>query len=221
MSTINDPTTTANIQRVGPVDTAVAQMPAHVSLRPVAHGVLGHYSASLRIASTAVQVANARILALRNTHASNLLVLTGLRLRALQTAAGTAQENALDVYKATSFTVIDTTNTITPTVSKRRAGMANAPGNAEIRALSPNVAGMTGGTLTKDSLPFASLPYNVAAAIGSSMWGPIEAAEDAGSVHPFVFAQNEGLVVENRTLNVTSYGITWYLDLSWAEVSAF
>lgn len=221
MATINDPTIPANIQRVGPADTAAAQMPAHVSLRAIPHGVLGHYSTSLRIVSTAAQVANARILALRNSHASNLLVLTGLRLRALQTAAGTAQENALDAYKATSFTAIDTTNTLTPVVSKRRAAMANAPGGAEIRNLNPAAAGMTGGTLTKDALPFASLPYNVAAAIGSSMWGPVDAVEDAGAVHPFVFAQNEGLVVENRTLNVTSYGITWYLDVSWAEVTLY
>jgi hypothetical protein len=81
---------------------------------------------------------------------------------------------------------------------------------------------MTGGTLTKDGNAFASLPYNVAAAINTTtIWGPIDCFDDVNGTHPFVFAQNEGLTVENRVLNVTSYGITWYIDFAWAEVTTF
>jgi hypothetical protein len=67
-----------------------------------------------------------------------------------------------------------------------------------------------------------SLPYNVAAAISTAgIWGPVDLFDDVNGTHPLILAQNEGLLFENRTLNVTSYGIRWYIDLSWAEVTTF
>jgi hypothetical protein len=198
--------------------------PLHVALKPIPYDALGHYRTALRINSTAAQAANSRILTLRNTHASNLLIPTRLLLRAIQTAAGTAQENSLDVYKATGFTVSDTVNTVTPTSSVMRTTMAAYPGAAEIRhlTLTGAAAGMTGGTLTKNAQFIATLPYNVAAAINvNAIIGPLECLDDRHGGHPLVLAQNEGLVIENRVLNVTSYGITWYLDLAWCEVSVY
>ena len=203
---------------------AESSSPLHIALKPIPHGALGHYRTAVRISSTAAQVANSRIFEIRNTHASNLIVPTRLTLRALQTAAGTAQENSLDVYKLTGFTVVDTTNTVTPATSVKRANMAAYPGGAAVRylTLTGAAAGMTGGTLVKDAQFFATLPYNVAAAIATtSQWGPYDCLDDVNGTHPFVFAQNEGLVIENRVFNVTSYGITWYIDFSWAEVTAY
>lgn len=188
--------------------------------KPLDYNALGHYRLSTDVISVAAQVANARILVLRNS-AANLIIPTRLVLRAVQVAAGTAQENALDIYKLTNFTVLDTTNTVTPTAEvKRVSGMAAAPGGAQIRT-SNAAAGMTGGTSTKGGR-LGSLPYNVAAAIATtSQWGPYDVFDDINGTHPVVLAQNEGLSIENRTLNVTSYGIRWYIDLSWAEVSAY
>jgi len=198
---------------------------AHFHIKPLEYGSLGHYRTSVRINSTAAQAANSRIFEIRNTHATNLIIPTRLVLRALQTAAGTAQENSLDVYKVTGFTAVDTTNTVTPVSSVRRgATMAAYPGGAAVRhlTLAGASAGMTGGTLTKDTQFFATLPYNVAAAINTTtIWGPLDCLDDVNGTHPFVFVQNEGLIIENRVLNVTSYGITWYIDFSWAEVTAF
>lgn len=197
----------------------------HIHIKPLEFGSLGHYGYSVRISSTAAQAANSRIFEIRNTHATNLIIPTRLTLRALQTAAGTAQENSIDVYKATSFSAVDTTNTVTPTQGlKRASNMAAFPGGAAVRHLTVTgaAAGMTGGTVTKDAL-IATLPYNVAAAISTTFqWGPVEAIPNDGIwEHPWVFAQNEGLVIENRVLNVTSYGITWFIDFAWAEVTAF
>jgi len=197
---------------------------ANVHIKPLEYGALGHYRTAVRIASTAAQAANSRIFEIRNTHATNLIIPTRLLLRAGQTAAGTAQENSLDVYRCTSFTAVDTTNTVTPTTSVKRTSMAAYPGGAAVRhlTLTGAAAGMTGGTLTKDAQFFATLPYNVAAAINTTtQWGPLDTLDDVNGTHPFVFAQNEGFVIENRVLNVTSYGITWYIDFSWAEVTAF
>jgi len=200
----------------------------HTHVKPLEYGSLGHYKTTVRISSTAAQVAGSttnNILELRNTHATNLIIPTRLVLRAMQTAAGTAQENSLDCFKVTNFTVSSTTNTVTPTTSvKRGATMAAYPGGAAVRhlTLAGAAAGMTGGTWTKDAQAFATLPYNVATAINTTtMWGPVDCFDDVNGTHPFVFVQNEGFVVQNRVLNVTSYGITWYLDWAWAEVTAF
>lgn len=202
---------------------------AHVHVKPLEYGSLGHYRTSVRISSTAAQAANARIFEIRNTHATNLIIPTQLVLRAIQTAAGTLQENSLDVYKLTGFTVSSTTNTVTPVSSVKRGGtMAAYPGGAAVRhlTLAGNAAGMTGATLTKDTQFFATLPYMVTAGVATAtyqppQWGPYVAIDDSLNLHPFVLTQNEGILIENRVLNVTSYGITWYIDFSWAEVTAY
>lgn len=195
----------------------------HVHIKPLEYGSLGHYTYAVRVNSTAAQAANARLLELRNTHATNLIIPTRLQAAVLQTAAGTAQENSIDAYKVTGFTVVDTTNATTPTVSVRRATMGAAPGNAAVRHLAAAAAGMTGGTLTKDSSPFYTVPYNVQTAAGSTFLVPPTDVIDNSDLWgaPFIFAQNEGFEIENRVLNVTSYGVTWYFNLAWAEVTAF
>lgn len=197
----------------------------HAHIKPMDYGALGHYRTSVRIAATTAQAANSRIFEIRNTHSTNLIIPTQLRIRALQTAAGTAQENSLECVRVTNFTAVDTTNTVTPVSSvKRGATMAAYPGGAAIRylTLTGAAAGMTGGTLTEDTQSFATFPYNVAAAIATTfMWGPFEAFDEEFGGHPFVLAQNEGIIIKNRVLNVTSYGITWYLDFAWAEVTAY
>lgn len=215
--------TSAALQEVGiPVGVNASEKAGAVAIKPIAYGALGHYRVSVRINSTAVQVARSRIFEMRNTHATNLIIPTRLVIRALQTAAGTAQENSVDCFKCTAFTAVDTTNTLTPTVSQKRASMAAAPGAAAIRVLNPNANGMTGGTLTIDGSSFASLPFNVAAAINTTtIWGPLDCLDDVNGTHPFVFVQNEGFEIENRVLNVTSYGITWFVDFSWCETTGY
>lgn len=194
----------------------------NINVKPLDYGTLGHYRFAARIATTTAQAANARVFTIRNPSSSVLVIPTRLTLRASQTAAGTAQENSLDLFKVTSYTVVDTTNTSTPTVSVKRGATMAATPTANVRILAAAAAGMTGGTLTKDSTAIATLPYNVAAAINTTtIWGPLDCFDDVNGTHPLVLAQNEGLELENRVLNATSYGITWYLDFCWAEVSAF
>lgn len=206
------------VPAAGQIGTNLAQ---HVTLKGIPYGTLGHYRLTLRSLSDAAQAANARIFELRNT-GTNLIIPTRLTLRAMQVAAGTAQENSIDCYRVTGFTAVDTTNTSTPVASVKRTGMGAAPGNVALRTKTANAAGMTGGALTKDTTAFASLPYNVAAAINTTtIWGPLDALDDVNGTHPFVFAQNEGFIIENRVLNVTSYGIAWFIDISYAEVAAF
>ena len=197
---------------------------AHVHVKPLEHGALGHYRTTLRIAGTNAQAANSRIFEIRNTHATNLIIPTFCRLRALQTSAGTPQENSLDVFKVTGFTAVDTTNTVTPVSSVMRANMAAYPGGAAVRhlTLAGAAAGMTGGTLVKDAQAIGTLPFNVAAALMTgSVWGPVDVFDNLMVEHPLVLSQNEGLIIESRVLNVTTFGITWYISFAWAKVAAY
>jgi hypothetical protein len=225
MAVINDPTTAANVARVGAVDTASDQSAQHVSIRPLPYGGLGHYAMRYRAVLASTQAATSRLLELRNTGA-NKIVITKLVIRVMQVAAGTAQENSIDVYRATGFTAVDTVNTTTPVPSVKRTGMGASPGNVNIRGvtLAGAAAGMTGGTLTLDSEPIATCPFLVNTAIpttANAIWGPYDLIEKSPNAYPLVLAQNEGIVLVNRVLNVTSYGCAFFVEMEYAEVANF
>lgn len=221
------------VQLVGGVsgeitDVGVAAAKAqHVTVKPIPYGALGHYRTNHRCALVATQAANSRLFELRNTHASNLIIPTRLVIKWLQTGAHTAAiEDSLDVFKVTGFSAVDTTNTVTPTASAKRATMAAAPGAAAIRGVTVAgaAAGMTGGTLTKDGASIGQLPQWLLAAAptaGSVLVNLVDNFDDVNGTHPFVFAQNEGFIIENRVLLGAAAGSSVYIDCSWAEVTAF
>jgi hypothetical protein len=197
----------------------------NITPKALEYGSLGHYRTAVRIVGTSVQAANSRLFEIRNT-AANLIIPTCINVSVAQIAAGTAQENSVDLFKCTAFTAVDTTNTVTPTSSAMKTtGMAAYPGGAAVRhlTLAGAAAGMTGGTLTKDANALATFPYFVNTAVPTTpnaVWGPFDMlANIAGyAKHPLVLAQNEGFEIENRVLNVTTFGICFYIDVSWAEV---
>lgn len=197
-------------------------------LKPYGYGALGHYRVTHRVVWVASQAANSRLFEIRNAHASNLIVPTRLQIKAMQTANHTAAiEDSFDAFKCTSFSVVDTTNTTTPTPSVKRTSMgAFNSTNTNIRALTATgvAAGMTGGTLTKDSTPMGQLPLWLVATMptaANTYPNALDMTEGDFGSHPFVFAQNEGLIVENRVALGAAAGGVVYIDLSWAEVTAF
>lgn len=207
----------------------VAQKGLHVIPKPIAASV-GHYRVNHRCVLVNTQAANSRLFEIRNTHATNLIIPTRLIIKWFSASAHTALiEDSLDVYKVTGFSAVDTTNTVTPTASVKRASMTAAPGNAAIRGVTVAgaAAGMTGGTLTKDGGSFAQMPLILAQAVMAatdtlSRWFPyLDVFDDVNGTHPFVFAQNEGFIIENRALLGAAAGSSVYIDFSWAEVTAF
>src|SRR5690349_5857810 len=123
----------------------------HTINKPIA--AVAHYRTSVRFALIAAQAALSRLFEFRNNHVSNLLIPTRLNIKWIQSAAHTALIlDRLLVTKVTGFTVLDTTNTVTPSASRKRTSMAAAPGSADLRhvTVAGAAAGMTGGTLTKD-----------------------------------------------------------------------
>lgn len=200
---------------------------AQVVQKPLDYGSLGHYRVNHRCALVAAQAANSRLFELRNT-GTNVIVITRLLIKWMQTATHTAAiEDSIDVYKCTTFSAVDTTNTVTPTASvKKTTGMTAVPGNAAIRGVTVAgaAAGMTGGTLTKDGGSIGQLPNWLLAAqptAGFVYPEVIDNFDDVNGTHPFVFAQNEGIEIENRVLLGAAAGSSVYIDCSWAELTQF
>lgn len=200
-------------------EVGAAQRALRMEPRSIEYGLLGHYRLSLRIASTAAQAATSRIFEIRNPSTTVLIVPTMLRLRAAQMASGTSQENSLDCYRVSGFTVLDSTNTVTPTIGGARSGMPIHTAAVRHLTLTGAAAGMTGGTLVKNSVAFATLPYLLTTLQANWIHGPLNAlvVDGDSATHPFVLGEDAGIIVENRVLNVTSYGMIWYLDFAWAE----
>lgn len=199
----------------------------HVTAKPIPHGALGHYRVNHRCAIVNAQAANSRLFELRNS-GGNLIIPTRLIVKWLQTAAHTAAiEDSLDIFKVTGFTVVDTTNVVTPVSSvKKTAGMAAAPGSGVARGVTVAgaAAGMTGGTLTKDGGSIGQTPKWLLAAVPTASEVKTDLHDlfdDVNGTHPFVFAQNEGLIIENRVLLGAAAGSSVYIEFSYAEVPAY
>lgn len=197
----------------------------HTHAKPLEYGALGHYRTAVTLTMATSQGANSRLLEVRNSHATNLIIPT--RLRVGVCSAGTvttAYLFQLGLFRLTSFTAVDTTNTVTPTSSVKRTSMAAYPGGAVIRhnTLAGAANGMTGGTLTKDGNALSTLVAWVATAAATTMPTYQELMDDMNGTHPLVCAQNEGFEVENITAGSgTANVVNVTLDLSWAEVTAF
>ena len=197
----------------------------HTIGKPIQYSTLGHYRMSVRFALATAQNANSRLWEIRNAHASNLIVPTRMEVTVLPAGTITAAYRLeLDLFKLTSFSAVDTTNTVTPgTPSNKRSSMATTPG-AIFRhvTVAGAAAGMTGGTLTKDAVASGIAQCWVATAAATTIPYRKEMLDDVNGTHPFVLAQNEGLELENvvagsATANVVDVSI----DFSWAEVTAF
>lgn len=203
-----------------------AAIPLHVTQKPIPYGALGHYRVTARLQIIALQAANSRLFTLRNT-GTNLIIPTRLNMRWLQTAAHTAAiEDSIDVFKCTAFTVSDTVSTATPVASRKRTTMGAAPGNVEIRQVTATgvAAGMTGGTLTKDGGPYTQFPKWLLLAVPTGADEKVDlqtVEDDVSTTCPFIFAQNEGLEIENRVLLGAAAGSSLYIELAYAEVALF
>lgn len=195
---------------------------------PYAHGALGHYRTTHRCALVATQAAGSRLFVLRN-NAANTIIVTRFHVKWIQTGAHTAVlEDSLDLTRLTGFTVLDTTNTVTPTATvKRTAGMAAAPGGAQIRGVTVAgaAAGMTGGTSTPDGNTLGQMPMIFQLVLTTATNVPFVDldyfANDTIGIHPLALAQNEGIALTNRVVFGAAGTASVYVDCSWAEVAGF
>lgn len=197
----------------------------NVIQKPLEYGTLGHYRTAIKLTMATTQAANSRLFEVRNTHATNLLVLT--RCFVMVGAAGTVTTGYLGefaLWRLTNFTAVDNTNTVTPTSSLKRTSMAAYPGGAAVRhnTVAGAAAGMTGGTLTKDGNMLASMVVPLFTLAATTPVIGREMVDDINGTHPLVCAQNEGWMIENVVVGSgTANVVHVMIDVSWAEVTAF
>lgn len=203
-----------------------ASLPMHVVTKPIPAD--GHYRVTHRFVLVNTQAANSRLFEIRQPTSAKFLILTRLTIRWLNSAAHTAIiEDSLDCVKVTNFSAVDTTNTVTLTASLKRTGMAADTALIRGVTVAGAAAGMTGGTLTEDSGPFAQLPriFNQTV-MATTETSPrtsdyLAAYDDDFGSHPFVFAQNEGFIVKNRVLLGAAAGSSVYIDCGYSIVDAY
>lgn len=196
---------------------------AHVHLKPIEYGALGHYRATVKVILSPDQAANSRLFELRNAHAANLVIPTRLTVTALPVGpVATPYLFEMACFRCSSFTAVDDTSTSTATVAAlKSSGMS--PAGAQVRYLTAAgaAAGMTGGSLTKTTLPMASLIAWMASASATSMPVTREWLRHVDE-HPPVYGQNEGLVIENVLAGpAVANAVLVTVDCSWAEATAY
>ena len=225
MAVINDPNTAANVTAVGEKATSTTGA-LHVTQKPIPASI-GAYRTSVILTMATTQAANSRLFEIRNT-STNLLIPTRIRVGMLTSGTvTTAYVFQLALFRCTSFTAVDTVNTVTPTTSvKRTTGMTAYPGNAAVRyvTVAGAAAGMTGGTLTKDANPvgqYVACTHTAAPGVVTPMV-TAELLDDVNGTHPLVLAQNEGFEIENFVVGSgTANVVTVLIDVSWAETAAY
>jgi hypothetical protein len=200
--------------------------PLHINSKPIPGD--GHYRVTHRCVLVNTQAANSRLFEIRQPTAGKLLILTRLIVKWLNLTAHTAIiEDSLDCFKVTSFTGVDTVNTVTLASSLKRTSMTADIAVIRGVTVAGAAAGMTGGSLVKDAGPWAQLPriFNqtvmatteTTARVADTM----EALDPGDDTHPFVFAQNEGFIIENRVLLGAAAGSSVYIDCAYSIADAY
>lgn len=204
--------------------------PLHVVCKPDPVGVLGHYRTSHRTSLANTQAANSRLFEIRNIHATNLIVLHKVRVEWIQTAAHTAAIlDSIDLYRCTSFSAVDTTNTVTPVLSKLRTSFSTLVDGTDLAVRGVTIAGaaagMTGGTITKDTAPIRQFGMWLLATVPTG--GPTPMVEGtfwpdvASGESPLILVQNEGFILENRVLLGAAAGSAVSIDVEFSVVTAY
>ncbi len=214
---------------------AAASSPLHVVQKPTSYGALGHYRFSVVTGTLAAALAaNAVVFSARWGDATRLCKVTKLRTRFLPltpfTAATLTDHTSFDLCIGRTFTAAHTGGTaltLTGDNAQMRASMG-ASLFSDIRIAT--TAALGGGTVTLDAHPIAQSlrrgnRVNPAAATEEVVMpqadGLIMDIDLGSGEHPLILAQNEGLVVRNRTVWPAAGTGILLVEMAWAEVTSY
>jgi hypothetical protein len=224
----------------GLVESGVAAaLGMHVQERPVAYGSLGHYRIASQTGTLAAALAAGtgtagHVFAFRWGDATRLAVIYKMKTRFLPltpfTAATLTDHSSFDAFILRGYTASHTGGTaLTPTGNNNKLRTSMGTSLATDIRLSTTAA-LTAGTHTFDAFPFAQSMrkgnrVNPAAATEEVVMPTFDGMDTDFSMgdgdHPIVLAQNEGIVIRNRTVwPAAGTGILTVL-IAWAEVAAF
>lgn len=218
---------------------AQTQASAHFESRPISYGALGHYriqgiSGTMAAALAAGTATAGHVFAFRWGDATRLAVITKFKVRFQPltpfTAATLTDHTSFDAFIVRAYTASHTGQTALTPVGND-AKMRTSMGTSLVTDIRiSTTAALTAGTHTFDAFPFArSLRkgnrVNPAAATEETIQPTTEGMDIDFSMadgdHPITLAQNEGIVVRNRTVwPAAGTGIISVL-IGWAEVTAF
>jgi hypothetical protein len=201
---------------------------AHTTNKPIAHGSLGHYRKSRRLAPAGTTLTG-NLWCFRNPTASGIVVVvTGIRLKVVMVGAPTAAiEDRFNVKVARAYTVMDTTNGTDIAAAANMQEMRTTMGTSVVQIREASAAaGVSGGTKTVDTDSIAVGSTWVSAALASGLSnGPVTILEYeprmSDGEHPITLAADEGFIVANENNFGTASGIILHLELAWAEVTLF
>lgn len=204
--------------------------------RPIDYGSLGHYRIHIQTGTLAAALAAGtasagHVFAFRWGDATRFAIITKLKTRFLPltpfTAATLTDHTSFDAFIVRSYTASHSGGTALTSPSKMRASMG-ATLVTDMRI--STTAALTNGTETFDSSPFAQSirrgnRVNPAAATEEVIQPSADGMEldfdMGGGDHPIVLAQNEGIVIRNRTVWPAAGTGILSVAIAWAEVSSF
>jgi hypothetical protein len=224
----------------GLVESGVAAAaPLHITSKPISYGSLGHYriqatTGTLAAALAAGTASAGHVFAFRWGDATRFAIITKLKTRFLPltpfTAATLTDHTSFDAFIVRTYTASHTGGTaLTPTGNnaKMRTSMGTSLAT-DVRI--STTAALGNGTETFDAFPFAQSlrkgnRVNPAAATEEVIMPTFDGMEldfyMADGDHPIVLAQNEGIVIRNRTVWPAAGTGILSVSIGWAEVTAF
>lgn len=209
-----------------------AHLAARTSIRPLEHGARGHYRVSVVTGTLAAALAaGAQVFQFKWTDASVLAVIQRVRTRFLPltpfTAATLTDHTSFDAFMARSYALGGGGTTLTLTGNNAKVRASHATSLATINVAT--TLALTAAT-TLDAQPFAQSVrkgnrVNPTAAteevIMPAMDGLLYEPDPTIGEHPIVLAQNEGIIVRNRTVWPAAGTGILLCEICWAEVASY
>lgn len=223
--------TSAELVEVG----VAGAKPLHITSKPIPYGSLGHYRLAVNTGTLAAALAaSAVVFSARWTDTTRFAVITKLRTRFLPltlfTAATLTDHTSFDAFIGRTFTASHTGGTaltLTGDSFKTRTSMgATLFGDLRIAT----TAALGGGTITLAPHAFAHSirkgnRVNPAAATEEAIQPTTDGMDldfdMGGGDHPIVLAQNEGIIIRNRTVWPAAGTGILTVTMCWAELTAF
>lgn len=223
--------TSAALAEVG----AAAAKGLHMIAKPNDAGALGHYRISVVTGTLAAALAaSAVIFSARWGDATRLALITSLRTRFLPltvfTTATLTDHTSVDAYIGRSFSAAHTGGTaltLTGNNNKMRASMGSSL-FSDMRIAT--TAALGGGTITPDAQPFSQSirkgnRTNAAAGTEETYLPTADGMnvdfDTARGEHPILLAQNEGIVIRNRTVWPAAGTGILLVEMAWSELTAY
>lgn len=214
---------------------AEAAKGAHVILKPDDHATLGHYRLTVTTGILpAALAASAVVFSFRWGSTTRFCKISRVRTKFLPLTAFTAatlnDSTSFDLFFATGFTAAHTGGTgltLTGRNNKVRTSMGTSLAT-DMRIAT--TAALGGGTLTLDTQAIDSSlrkanRVNPAAATEETIVmdpGNIDYLADQGAgEHPIILAQDEGIVIRNRTVWPAAGTGQLQVTIAWSELTVY